>query len=318
MTKPSFRLASMCLLLVALGAWGRLSIGVSVAAPTYDSNVTVSARIDRSTITVGDQVLLVLTVTYPDGATVALPKIIDDIPPFEILSVGQVQTLRKDSTVVVEAEYQVTSFIVGELGLPPIKISYVEPSGARGEAISSGLPVKVVSVLGSGDEAGIKDVKPPISISGDPIPYRQLATDIVGVLVLAFAVAMIAKRLSKRVTPVASGVMETSPEERARQELGRIEVLHLNNGAASYTAFYSSIAECVRRYLAEKYGPWTLGCTTKELRDKMENSGLERWQARVVYGLLDECDSVRWARYNPAKARAERAIELAYEIVGAE
>ncbi len=308
----------LCFLVLGLGVWCHLTPDAGIASPNSDSHVTVTARISPSNITVGDHMLLVFTVTHPEGVSLELPNVTQDISPFEIVEVGQVQSSKRDNMVVVEAEYKVTGFMVGELSLPSIKIRYTEPAGATGEVASPSLPVTISSVLNPNGEEGINDLKPPISIARDPIPYRQLATNSAGILALVFLMVLIVKRLTRaRKAPVID-VQEESPEERARRELGRIEALYLNNGTVSYADYYSSIAGCVRSYLAQKYGPWTLGCTTKELREKMEHNGVERWQARVVYGLLDECDSVRWSRYSPATARAERAIALAYEIVGSE
>ena len=43
--------------------------------------------------------------------------------------------------------------------------------------------------------------------------------------------------------------------------------------------------------------------------------GTDRWHARIILGLLDECDSVKWAHYAPDANRAQRALTMAYEIV---
>ena len=36
---------------------------------------------------------------------------------------------------------------------------------------------------------------------------------------------------------------------------------------------------------------------------------------RVVTGLLEECDSVRWAQYKPNPQRAARLLAIAHEII---
>ena len=54
---------------------------------------------------------------------------------------------------------------------------------------------------------------------------------------------------------------------------------------------------------------------TLGLRRDMELRGTDRWHARIILGLLDECDSVKWAHYAPDANRAQRALTMAYEIV---
>jgi hypothetical protein len=47
----------------------------------------------------------------------------------------------------------------------------------------------------------------------------------------------------------------------------------------------------------------------------MLKRGLDRWQVRVASGLLEQCDSVVYARYRPAAERADADLTAAYEIV---
>jgi hypothetical protein len=54
--------------------------------------------------------------------------------------------------------------------------------------------------------------------------------------------------------------------------------------------------------------------TAPELEARMVQLGLNRWQARLVGGLLAECDEVVYARYTPALPRADATLTMAYEI----
>ena len=55
--------------------------------------------------------------------------------------------------------------------------------------------------------------------------------------------------------------------------------------------------------------------TTRELGDQILNRGVDRWQARLVSGLLSQCDAVVFAGYRPALERADTDLTAAYEIV---
>lgn len=319
MPTASYKLVILCSLIAMLGVWCHLTPDASIASPAKDSHVTATVQINASDFTVGDHIRLLLTVRHPEGVIIELPRVTENISPFEILDVRPVHDSKENNQVIVEAEYKITSFSTGELALPRLKVRYTEPSGVTGEIESSRLPITISSVLNPNrSEQAVKDVKSPISISKDPVQYQQLAQIGAGALALVLILSVVIRRWPRITRAPANTLLDIPPEEKARRDLERIEALYLGNGRANYVEYYSSLAECIRSYLAEKYGAWTLGCTTKELKEKMEASGIEPWQARVVYGLLDECDSVRWARYSPVMARAERAITLAYEIVGAD
>jgi hypothetical protein len=78
---------------------------------------------------------------------------------------------------------------------------------------------------------------------------------------------------------------------------------------------YRLLAACIKRYLTERYGFPAVTLTTGELERQMEQRGVDRWPARLVCGLLNECDSVVYARYQPAPVRAEADNAMAYEII---
>ena len=82
-------------------------------------------------------------------------------------------------------------------------------------------------------------------------------------------------------------------------------------------AAYRALAFAVRRHLAEQYGFPARALTASELERRMEAEGLDRWQARLVAGLLENCDAVVYAGYRPAPERRRHDLTMAREIVEA-
>ena len=102
----------------------------------------------------------------------------------------------------------------------------------------------------------------------------------------------------------------------AQAELERISQLGLlDNGEIKQ--FHMLLASCIRRYLTAKYRFPAFALTTTELKRSMTDFGVDRWQARLVGGLLTESDAVNFAQYVPARARCEQNLEMAYQIVDA-
>jgi hypothetical protein len=108
--------------------------------------------------------------------------------------------------------------------------------------------------------------------------------------------------------------LRPAPALNARKELDRIMALELPS-KGELIEHYRLLALCVRRFLSERYGFPALALTTSELEQRMEAAGVDRWPARLVCGLLNECDAVVYARYVPAATRAEADNAMAYEIV---
>ena len=79
--------------------------------------------------------------------------------------------------------------------------------------------------------------------------------------------------------------------------------------------YFTGISLTIRTYLDQRFRLDAAASTTAELRRALIERELDPWQARIITGLLEECDSSKWAHYQPDKARAARALTMALEIV---
>ena len=81
---------------------------------------------------------------------------------------------------------------------------------------------------------------------------------------------------------------------------------------------YRKLASAVRGVLSDRYGFAAFALTTGELQGRMEARGIDRWQARLVGGLLQNCDAVVYAGYLPAGERRQADLTMAREIIEAD
>ncbi len=85
--------------------------------------------------------------------------------------------------------------------------------------------------------------------------------------------------------------------------------------ARDYDTYYGTISIVIRGYLQERFGFPATALTTRELERRMTAEGVERWQARLVGGLLDRCDRAVYARRRPDPASADHDLTVAFEII---
>ena len=62
-------------------------------------------------------------------------------------------------------------------------------------------------------------------------------------------------------------------------------------GERDFERYYGTISAVVRGYLQDRFGFRATALTASELQARMTDQGVERWQARLVSGLLDRCDA---------------------------
>ena len=289
---------------------------VAQGSPPSEGPVTVQITLTQTSLKVGDQIGLRLTVTHPSDIHVEFPILYDKLGQLEVLGARQLDSLRNtDGAQVSAMEYTITGFVPGRYQIPPLSVTYVDPQGEQHTITAADeLPLEIVSLLAALPDAQLRDIKPPVVIPQAPIAYdRTLA--LVALCVGSLGLVVLAYRSWPRgLRPALIPAAALAPEMAARQELERIARLDLL-ARRDYTTYYGLISSCIRRYLDARFDLHALGSTTEELRRTMESLRLDRWQARVIRGLLEECDAAKWARYEPVHARAERALTIAFEIV---
>lgn len=307
-------------LLAATGALLLLfSYGTNPSARADQSEegpVVVTVSADRDRATVGDRVTIMLTVEHDAGVEVALPDDQTAFGEFEVLEARRPEERDLgDGRSQVRVTYVVAAFATGDLTLPPLEVTYRGAGSAGGAVASAPIPLTVESVLPPGETPqDVRDLKPQLAVPGGLPAYVRPAFGAIASLVVLIAGLLLIRSplLRRRAAPPVS--IPPLPEDVARAELDRVAGLGLP-GRGEHKPYYRLIGACIRRYLTDRYGFPAFALSTVELVREMAERGVGRWQARLVAGLLDQCDNACYAQYVPAAARAEGDLTAAYEIV---
>lgn len=281
-------------------------------AQAADPQMTVTASFSPPAATIGDRVTLEVRVQHASDVVVTAER--PGIADAEVLGDAQPRSVpQADGSVITTYEFRYQLFALGEVDAGRLRVHWLREDGTTGVWVTRGPLLTVVSVRAPGDQA-LRPLKPPLAIAGAPPAW--LAPVAVGALVLVAAGAVAGtvlwwRRRSAEVEPEAEP--ETA-EARARQRLDALRRGYLDTEEA-FQAYYGTIAVAVREYLGERFGFNAAALTTAELERRMTRHGVDRWQARLVGGLLDRCDRAVYARQYPDPASADHDLTVAYEIV---
>jgi len=292
-----------------------LSAGSAVAQ--QPAPVGVFAGFDRTRGTVGDPINLTVTVRYGPDVTVDTDGLDSQFAPFEVLSASPAVDQRSsDGGNERRLRFVITAYQTGNIQLPALTVPYMV-NGQRAQAQGEPLSFSVESVIPPGDQASdIRPLKPQLELPLSPAGSLRVVLGLaVAALALVIAVVLARARLG-RIAPrgIEEAAVESGPEQEARAELDALAAEGLLQ-QGYYRDHYARMAECIRRYVTQRYGFPASALTTTELGARMQRGGVGRWRARLVAGLLTECDAVHYAHYVPAPARAEADLQMAYEIV---
>ncbi len=275
----------------------------------------VTVTLDRTRVTVGDPIALTVAIKHAIGITIQTTSIDDQLGLLEPLSSEPPEERASGSGMELRLRYKVAVYHTGDAELPVLTFTYALPDGSQQQVSSkAAVPITVQSVLPDG--ADPTDIRPLKAQASLPAPASELLIWVAGIggIVLALAavgaLSYLLLRRSRRPTlvPVPTAV------DVARAELDQIMAARLLE-KGELIEHYRRLAICIRRYLTDRFGFAAVALTTGELERQMEARGIATWPARLISGLLSECDAVTYARYVPASARSEADSAIAYEIL---
>ncbi len=310
---------ALFVLAVALPALApRAAVAQQPPAPILGVEVTMN----RQDPSIGDRLLLTLRVRHrADVAVTATPEAPASI---EFGKPAVTTFTMPDGAVQTTVTWTVQPLVIGRVRLNPFPVAWVTQDGRTGRFQVQPPDFEVVPTRAP-DDTALRPLKDPTAVPGGPAAW--LRPTLVG-LVVAVALALLggagiflARRLRPCLRRVRGGMIDVAPaplpltaETSARESLNDLAGMTLIEPAA-FERYYGTIAVVVRRYLSERIGFNAHALTTQELERRMTANGVDRWQARLVGGLLERCDAAVYAHRFPDPASADHDLTVAYEIV---
>ena len=184
------------------------------------------------------------------------------------------------------------------------------------------LPVLIIEATTVAGDETLRPLKPQREVGGAPAVWQRVEVAFVGgvvptVLLFLVCIWFFGRALLRRwrrlhTAPVA---LTWPLEEAARARLGDLAARGVPASDQEATAYHHEIATVVREYLEARFAFAATALTTSELEERMTGHGVDRWQARLVGGLLERCDAAVYAQRHPDRASADSDLTVAYEIV---
>lgn len=286
---------------------GTLALAALLVLPAAPASADDTAELGRRSSLIGEHIALRLRVLAPEGASVELAPGTPGWNGVEVVSVEDVQQVKQQEGVLWLIDARVAAFAPGEIAFQP---SVAIISGS--DAVIRSLPAVALEVAGTlAPDAPLElsPLAPPREIAGAESPLLRPALyggGALGVLLLALLLWFVGRLVARRLRRTEPAVeAEPVPQTLAGAE----QIIDTDPVAA-----YRLMSLIVKSELARRHGLRATALTTGELGKRLEVES-NRWEARLVTGLLEECDSVIYAGYRPAAERRQADLNMAREIV---
>ena len=303
----------------------RVALTVALLAGTVlaqgESEVRVSAQVDRETITVGDRIAYTVRSEHDKNLVVDFPQLGSTWGDFDVLSQHPLQPGKGGpGRVITGKEYVITAFTVGGHVTPPLRVSYLDDEGQAHEVETGPISITVTSVLTTTESVtgtlDIRDLKPQAELPRDWswLLWGGLVSLIIALAAGALLWFLVRRRKRIEVAAPVSVVDLHPPEEIAYEELERIAGLRLVE-QRRFKEHYTLTADCLRCYAEGIYDIPAMDRTTEEFHAALRRARVDGQQVRLFKAFLDESDLVKFAKYVPSIEEAQGTLPRARYIV---
>ena len=286
-------------------------LNILVFVQAEETQVSLQSFVDKNKITIGDPVTYTITLDAPPSTTVGFPEKKSELGQW---TVQDVQNKQDPKTSRQQLVYTLTTFTTGQISIPEVAFTYKTPAGETKEIKTGPVAVTVESMLAKYGEANdIRDIKPPFGVRV-PLSTYLLWLLVVGGLGagLYFWYANFKKRHG--IVPAAPAVPPRPPLEVALEELEKLKNSALVK-EGRIKEFYTALTDIVRNYIAPVYDIETRDRTTYEIYVQLRQNVSDKKTVTLMKEFFDECDLVKFAKYQPDETACWQDWETAKKIV---
>ena len=289
-----------------------VAVNVSIA---FGQDVSVTATVDSTHITMGDWLSVNLHVQHADSTEIAWSALKDTLGVFEIVRLDTLPKVVDGHTVTEGRKVVVSAYDSGSFVIPSVLIAYTHPPDtARYFVQSDPLTIRVSSVEVDTSKA-IKDVKPPIGI---PLTWKEIAL-YSGIVLLICGLLYAGYYFYRRQKIKAGEIVEEEAPKIPPHILAMMRLKQLKEKRVweqgDAKAFYSEATEIIRQYFEGRYGIMALEMTSDEVFAQLKQFNLEPDISSLIEDLFVSADLVKFAKYSPVPSENEAVIPQALDIV---
>jgi len=226
-----------------------------------ESEVSLSARVDRAVITIGDLITYTVTASRDPSVEIRLPALGENLGGFEIRDYTPHRPRREEDRVIERVDYIISTFETGEFTIPPVEIGYRLSSDEDFRVLKTeSIVIRVESVKPS-EEGDIREIRPPWEIRAGL--RLILIFGGIGLILLAAALTvwLVLKRRRTRKAADSPAEPAVPPHEAALAALLRLEGSDLLK-KGRIKRFHSELSEIIRRYIEGRFRMDAMEMTT--------------------------------------------------------
>lgn len=283
---------------------------------SYDRGfLSVHLRVDKSTLTIAQTLLLELEATTHEGYEVKMPKIDALLKDFGIVDWDNLgDKLDQSDNVVRTYRYRLEPFLSGEYELPALTFEFYDvndPNARIHKLVTEPIAIEVTSLLGE-DRAKlvIEDIDEVVEMP------KKASLWWVWLLVGVGVAAVVAAWLMLRRKRLAKLIRIFEPAHEIAYARLRALVAEDLIAAGKIKEFYERISGILRHYIEHRFELRAPERTTEEFLAELQHTNALSESDKAGLGeFLTHCDLVKFAKHAPTTEQIQQTFNLVKEFI---
>ena len=268
-------------------------------------SIYVTSEVDTSRASIGDIIVWKIKSDNPNQHNkLEFPEIKIKGDSISIYS----QKLIFDDNEIIGRTIEIAFWDTGSFHIPPYIVNVLDENKKfRYNLETEKIPIKVISILESLDDASFRPVKGPVAVI-DKIQYRQILL-IILILLIIFLIFWVWKKRIKNIYEKNNRSIKKTALEVAMERLS-----YLNSRGFSKD-FYTDLSHITREYIEYSSYVRTLEMTTEEI---INNRNLFTVDENLFFDwitLLKKADLVKYAKESSNYSEMENDKNTAINII---
>jgi hypothetical protein len=293
-----------------------LTLGL-LASPVKSQYTGAAARLDSTSLLIGNQSKLELTVTVPAGSILNWPILADTLTRnVEILRKSGLDTVSSNERqFTLKQDLVITSFDSGYYVIPPIRFNYSKKGDTVTYFMETAPVYLAVNTVQTDQKNDIKPIKPPLKA---PITFKEVLTWVALALLIvaiAFALYYFLLKKKKKEPLLKIRLKPTVPADEAALEA--FETLRLKKlwQSGRVKEYYSEMTDIVREYIELRFIIRALEMTTDEIASAIKQTNVNGQAREKLLKTLTLADLVKFAKEQPIPVENDLSLNHCIDFV---